>query len=164
VNVTRQELGDRNTRVVADGVDLVMERVFAAPRELVWAAMTSPRHIPHWWGLRGTTATVFEMDVSPGGRWRIGSSEVSFQGEYLEVDPPARLVRTSIPVGIPDIDTDAPPVVETITFTTVDGGTRLYWHARFPSAEVLDFALAQGMTTGILDQFERLAELLPGLA
>ena len=54
--MTRQELGDKSTSIVAEGADLTMERVFDAPRELVWTAMTSAEHIPNWWGPHGIGA------------------------------------------------------------------------------------------------------------
>ncbi|MFC6879070.1 MULTISPECIES: SRPBCC family protein [Actinomadura] len=160
--MTRRELGDERTAITAEGAEMVIERVFDAPRELVWAAMTSPEHIPHWWGPHGTTARVVEMDVRPGGAWRIGGADgegVAFFGEYLEVEPPERIVRTSGP-DMPELGTGGPPAVETITFTDLGGRTRMTYHARFPSEDVLDFALDQGMTKGVLEQFDRLADLL----
>ncbi len=50
--------------------EVVMERVFDAPRELVWKAFTNPQSIPQWWGPRNLTTTVDKMDVRPGGIWR----------------------------------------------------------------------------------------------
>lgn len=97
--MTRRELGDESTKIVAEGAELTMERVFDAPRELVWAAMTTAGHIHNWWGPHGTYADVREMDVRPGGRWWIGPGEggvgIAFTGEFLEVVPPERLVRTT---------------------------------------------------------------------
>jgi uncharacterized protein YndB with AHSA1/START domain len=49
---------------------LVMRRTFDAPREVVWAALTDPRHVAQWYGGRGFENPVCEMDVRPGGRWR----------------------------------------------------------------------------------------------
>jgi uncharacterized protein YndB with AHSA1/START domain len=157
-------LGDENTRVVAEGADLTIERTFDAPRQLVWATLTSPAHIHNWWGPHGTHATAEEMDVRPGGRWRIASAEggtsVAFFGEFLEVEAPERLVRTSSP-DIPEIPAGGPPAVEAITLEDVGGRTKMVYHARFPSQEVLGFAIEQGMTSGVLEQFDRLATLLP---
>lgn len=161
--MTRQELGDRATSIVAEGTDITMERVFDAPRELVWAAMTTPEHIHNWWGPHGNYAEVQEMDVRPGGKWRIGppkgSEGVAFFGEFLEVVAPERFVRTSSP-DMPGMDGDGPPAVETITLAEVGGKTKMVYLGRFPAEEVLEFALAQGMTKGILEQFDRLADLL----
>ena len=49
--------------------DLVISRVIAAPRALVWLAMTDPGHIEQWWGPLGFSTRTSEMDVRPGGRW-----------------------------------------------------------------------------------------------
>ncbi|MGA3067563.1 MAG: SRPBCC domain-containing protein [Tepidisphaeraceae bacterium] len=49
---------------------MVISRVLDAPRELAWEAMTNPRHLVKWWGPRGFTTTIQEMDVKPGGRWK----------------------------------------------------------------------------------------------
>ncbi|MEU1384406.1 MULTISPECIES: SRPBCC domain-containing protein [unclassified Nonomuraea] len=161
--MTRQDLGDESTTVTAQDDVLLMERVFDAPRELLWTAMTEAEHIPHWYGPHGNTAVVEEMDLRPGGRWRIapqGPGGMAFTGEFLEVVPPERLVRTSRP----DVGPPGPAAVETLTFEDLGGRTRLRWEARFPSADILDFALGTGMTKGILEQFDRLAALLPSLA
>lgn len=162
--MTKQSLGNENTTVIVDGAELVIERIFDAPRELVWAAMTSAEHIAKWLGPHGTTTTVEEWDVRPGGKWRwINKSdegEAPFKGEFLEVVPPERLVRTSTF----DIGPPGPPAMETVTFEEVDGKTRVYWHAQFPSEEVLDGAVESGMTVGLLEQYDRLADLLTDLS
>jgi uncharacterized protein YndB with AHSA1/START domain len=165
--VTRQDLGNETTTLVADGADLVLERVFDAPRELVWTALTSPEHIPQWWGPHGTTPTVVEMDVRPGGRWRwiAAASDgggAPFAGEYLEVVPPERIVRTVI-FDVEPFNA-GPAAVETTTLEDLAGRTRVRGHTRFPSAEVLGGALATGMSRGALESYDRLAHLLTELA
>jgi len=52
------------------GREIIISRVFDAPRDLVWGAMTNPEHIVHWWGPHGFTTTIEVMDVRPGGAWR----------------------------------------------------------------------------------------------
>jgi len=161
--VTRQELGDASTSMTAEGADLTMQRIFEAPRALVWAAVTSAEHVGNWWGPHGTYSIVEEMDVRPGGKWRIapapGAPGIAFAGEFLEVIEPERLVRTGSP-DIPGAGPEGPPAVETITFEDLGGRTKMIWHVRFPSEDVLNFSLAQGMTKGVLEQFDRLADLL----
>ena len=51
--------------------EIVITRVLDAPRELAWQAMTDPRHIVRWWGPRGFSTTIHEMDVRPGGIWTL---------------------------------------------------------------------------------------------
>lgn len=161
-------LGNEVTKVVAEGADLVMERIFDAPRDLVWQVVTEPEHIPHWWGPRDTRTTVVEMDVRTGGRWRFlhsspGGYEVTFLGEYLEVVPPERLTRTVQIGGDPYREADA--AVETMVLEDLgDGRTRLTGRSRFPSPEVLVEALGTGMVAGAIETYDRLADLLAALA
>jgi len=160
--MTRTDLGNAATTMYADGDELVIERVFAAPRELVWAMMTAPEHVPHWWGPHGTTTDVLEMDVWPGGAWRwvnkFPGGEAPFRGEYVEVQQYERLVRTSVFDVAPA--NSGPAALETVTFEDLGATTKVVYHTRFPSPEVLSYALAQGMTKGALEQFDRLAGLL----
>ena len=64
--MTVKQLGNETTTVYAEGAEFVMERIFDAPRELVWKALTEPERIPRWWGKRHTTMTVAEMEVRVG--------------------------------------------------------------------------------------------------
>ncbi|MEZ5337774.1 MAG: SRPBCC family protein [bacterium] len=51
--------------------ELSFSRVFAAPRELVWQALTEPEHVIHWWGPDGFTNTVHLHELRTGGRWNL---------------------------------------------------------------------------------------------
>jgi len=75
--------------------ELVMTRVFDAPRELVFKAYTDPKLIPHWWGPRKYETRVDKMEVRPGGVWRYihrgaDGQEDAFNGVYRENVPPER--------------------------------------------------------------------------
>ena len=77
--------------------ELVIRRVFDAPRELVWKAWTDPKHVANWWGPNGFTNTIHEMDVRPGGVWRLtmhGPDGTDWPNKmtFIEVVPPQRLV------------------------------------------------------------------------
>jgi uncharacterized protein YndB with AHSA1/START domain len=84
---------------------LVMEREFDAPREQVWAALTDPAQVKHWYGGHGFENPVCEMDVRPGGRWRHvmrtpDGAEFPAEFVFVEVQPPERLVwRTAGPAA-----------------------------------------------------------------
>ena len=101
MTATRIDRGSNETTTIySDGGDLVFERTFNATREQVWKAFMDPERLPRWWGPHGTTTTVAEMDVRPGGKWRYIShaadrDDVTFYGEYLEIDPPASFKWTS---------------------------------------------------------------------
>lgn len=156
-----QQLGNERTTAYADGQELVFERVFDAPRELVWRVMTDPARVTNWWGPRGYTTTVVEMDVRPGGHYRwinhtTGGEDAPFKGEYLEVDPPARMVQTQI-YDVPGLEDHV--AVNTMTLEDLGGGrTRMVSRSSFPSVEDLQGALAMGMIGGALDTYDRLAE------
>ena len=155
-----QQLGNERTKAYADGQELVMERIFDAPRELVWNVMNDPERVTNWWGPRGYTTTVVEMDVRPGGRWRwinhtTGGEDAPFKGEYLEVVPLEKIVRTEI-FDAPGFDDRA--AIDTITFEDLGGRTKVVARSRFPSIEDLEGALAMGMIGGALDTYDRIAE------
>jgi uncharacterized protein YndB with AHSA1/START domain len=157
-----KQLGNERTTAYTDGPFLVMERVFDAPRELVWKVLTDPERIPNWWGLGSSTMTVEEMDVRVGGRWRWvahnpDGSDAPFKGEYLEVVPPERLVRTEI-FDVEPYNDPSGAAVETMTLEDLGGRTRLVSRSRFPSVEVLEGALATGMIGGALESYDRMAE------
>ena len=58
--------------------EIVMKRVFDAPRSLVFEAHSRPEHIRRWWGPRGYTTPICEMDFRPGGAWRFACSSISW--------------------------------------------------------------------------------------
>jgi len=155
-----QELGNERTRAYTDGPYLVMERIFDAPRELVWKVLHDADRIPFWWGTSTTTMTVVENDVRVGGRWRwiahSGDGDAPFKGEYLEVVPPERVVRTEM-FDVPPFN-EGEPAIETMTLEDLGGRTKLVSRSKFPSVEVLEGALATGMIRGALESYDRLAE------
>jgi uncharacterized protein YndB with AHSA1/START domain len=157
-------LGNDRTIAYVDGAEMVMERVFDAPRELLWKVFTEPERIGRWWAGDRLQMKTVEMDVRPGGKWRwVGVHDedgvpvdVPFCGEYLEVVPPERIVRTEVYDVAPFNEGHA---VETMTFHDLgDGRTRLLSRSTFPSAEVLQGALATGMIGGALEAYDRVGE------
>jgi uncharacterized protein YndB with AHSA1/START domain len=150
------------TTIYSEGGDLTFERTFDAPRELVWKAFTDPAIVPRWWGPHGTTTTVVEMDVRPGGAWRYISSapdreDVAFFGEYLEIDPPARFSWTFL-FDVEGMGPQGGP--ETFTFEDVGGRTKVTSVGHMGSAQAIDGALATGMVGGALETWDRLAAVL----
>jgi uncharacterized protein YndB with AHSA1/START domain len=77
--------------------ELVLTRIFDAPRELVFKVWADPKHVARWWGPNGFTTTIHEMEVRPGGPWRYSmrapdGHNYPFNGEYVEVVALERLV------------------------------------------------------------------------
>src|SRR5207248_8216256 len=64
-----EKLIERNESAVDR--EIVFTRVFDAPRSMVWEAWTDPKQLVLWWGPRGFTTTIDEMDVRPGGVWKL---------------------------------------------------------------------------------------------
>ena len=163
MNATRIDRGSNETTAVySEGGDLVFERTFDAPREQVWKAFTDPELVPRWWGPHGTTTTVTEMDVRPGGKWRYVSKgpdreDVEFYGEYLEVDPP-RGYKWTFMFDVEGVGPMGGP--ETFTLDEVDGKTKVTSIGHMGSVDVLEGALSTCMVPGALETWDRLAALL----
>jgi uncharacterized protein YndB with AHSA1/START domain len=150
------------TTVHSDGTDLVYERTFDAPRDVVWKAFMDPARIPRWWGPHGTTATVVEMDVRVGGKWKYISrgpdrEDVTFYGEYLEVVPPERFTWTFL-FDVEGLGEQGG--AETFTFEEIDGKTKLTSSSHFGSIEELEGALSTGMIGGAVETWDRFAAML----
>jgi uncharacterized protein YndB with AHSA1/START domain len=143
--------------------EILMTRTFDAPRALVWEAMTTPEHVRNWYGFRGQTMPVCEMDVKIGGSWRYVSltpdgQEIEFYGTYREIVPPERIVFTEIFAPFPDTES-----VVTSEFVENNGATRFSCRVWYPSKEVRDMVLATGMDKGAAVSYDRLAEVIETL-
>lgn len=144
--------------------EIVITRVFDAPRELVFKASTDPKLISQWWGPRGFTTTVDKMDVRPGGIWRYvhrapDGNEYAFHGVYHEIVPPERLVYTFEFEGMP-----GHVLLETVTFEELDGKTKMTDQSVFQTVEDRDGMLNSGMEEGAAESMDRLDEQLQTMA
>jgi uncharacterized protein YndB with AHSA1/START domain len=144
--------------------EIVISRVVKAPPELVWEAMTNPKHVVNWWGPRGFTDTIEEMDVRPGGVWKHtmhGPDGTAYPNMtvFKEVVKPERIVY-SLEGG----RSGGPGVsfVSTWTFDALkDGSTRVTIRMVFPSTEKRDFVVKEfGAIEGGKQTLERLDEYL----
>lgn len=135
----------RNETIYSTPTDreLVITRTFDAPRELVWAAFTDPRHLPNWHtGPEGFTMPVCEIDLRPGGSWRYGwrnaqGREFGATGTYREVTPQERIVTVTSMSGEEN--------TSTTVFTEHDGRTTVTVTLLFASKATRDqgFPLAR---------------------
>ena len=141
--------------------EVVMTRVFDAPRELVFKVCNDPELRAQWWGPSSLTTKVEKMDVRPGGEWRIvqrdpEGNEFAFHGVYHLVDPPSKTVNTFEFEGVP-----GHVLLETATFEEVDGNkTRLTIQSVYQSVEDRDGMVQSGMESGATESMDRLAELV----
>jgi len=144
--------------------ELVIVRVFDAPRELVFAAWTQGTHLARWSAPEGMTIAFGECDVRPGGAYRCtmrepDGTEHRLGGVYREVVPPERLVFTHAWEDAEGRQID--PTLVTVRFTAEGDRTRMHFHqAGFESVASRD-GHAQGWEScfRLLDAY--LAEL-PG--
>ena len=141
--------------------EIVMTRVFDAPRELVFRAHSTCEHIRRWWG-RGNPLDC-EMDFRPGGTWRFvehapDGNDYAFRGEYREIVAPERIVQTFEFEGMPGHVS-----VETLVLEEHDGKTTLTSTSVFSSVEDRDGMLQSGMEAGAAESLDRLADLLTTL-
>ena len=143
---------------------IIMARVFDAPRELVFTAMTDPKLIPQWWGQRNYTTIVDRMDVQAGGLWRYvqrdqQGNEFAFHGVYHSITAPERVVNTFEFEGIP-----GHVILETMTLEAqADGTTKVTVASVFQSVADRDGMLSSGMEEGANESYDRLDELLATL-
>jgi uncharacterized protein YndB with AHSA1/START domain len=152
--LTVEAHGDRQIRA---------ERVFNAPREKVYEAMTDPELIPQWWGRHKDTTTVEELDVRVGGRWRFVSDgpdgSHGFSGIFRELEEPSRVVQTFEWDGMPGyISVDSAELED-----LGDGRTRVVSTSTFHFGEERDGMLSSGMEIGMGESYDRLEELLETL-
>ncbi len=145
--------------------EIRMTRLFDAPPQLVFDAMSRPEHVKRWWGClgEGYSVPVCEIDLRVGGKWRFVNrhpkGEAAFHGEYREIAPPGRLVFTEIFEEYPDTVT-----VVTAVFTEEGGKTRMTCTVRYPSREVRDIVMSTGMSTGAGISYDRLEDLVAELS
>jgi uncharacterized protein YndB with AHSA1/START domain len=143
--------------------EIVVTRVFDAPRRLVFEAWTNPRHLPRWMlGPEGWTMPVCEIDLRPGGAWhfvwrRSDGTEMEMRGVYREITPPERLVSTESWGG------DWPETLNTLILSEEGGKTTSTVTILYPSKEARDAALKTGMKEGMSQSFDRLNEYLASL-
>jgi uncharacterized protein YndB with AHSA1/START domain len=140
--------------------EIVITRLFNAPRQLVYDAMSKPEHVKRWWGNlgEGYSVPVCEIDLRVGGAWKFVNrhpkGEVTFHGKYLEIAPPSRVVFTEVMAPFPE-----PGSVITAVYTEENGKTRLTATCLYDSPEIRDMVIASGMAKGAAASYDRLEDL-----
>jgi uncharacterized protein YndB with AHSA1/START domain len=146
---------------------ILITREFAAPKHLVYKTWTTPELIKRWWHAKRGEATVADVDLRVGGKWRwvmvaSGGFEVGFHGEYREVVENERLVWTEVYEGIPDGEEAA--ALNTMTLTEKDGRTTLTLLVQHQKQEHRDMHIESGMEAGLQDALDLLEQLAVSLA
>ncbi len=139
--------------------ELVITRVFDAPRDLVWKAWTEPERIKQWSAPKGFTIPVAEGELRPGGAWKScmrkpDGTDLWLAGVYREIDEPKRLVFTH--AWLDENGKPGPETLVTVTLVERAGKTEMeFRQSGFDSIESRD-----GHAGGWNECFDRLEEFL----
>ena len=142
--------------------EMAMTRVFDAPREMVFEALTNPELVKRWLGgLPGWTMPICEIDLRVGGSYRYvwhgpGGEVMGMRGVFREIEPPDRTVQTE------QFDEPWYPgeALVTAVLTEQDGKTTLTTTVQYESQETRDNVLKSGAVEGVTVSYDRLAELV----
>lgn len=149
--------------------EFVVERLFNAPRTLMFQVFTRPEHLKRWWAPRPYTISVCTIDLRPGGIWHYNMRSPEGQEHwarsvYREIVPPEKLVYTST-----FADEHANPIegvpehLATVSFIEEDGKTRVSAQFQFASAAALKGAIDMGMVQGMNMTLDYLVEYVQEL-
>jgi uncharacterized protein YndB with AHSA1/START domain len=139
--------------------EILIERIFDAPRDRVWRAFTEPALLAQWWG-RGNKLDVERFELERGGHWRFvehGPEGVhGFEGRFREITPPERIVQTFEWDGMP-----AYVIIESLELVDLgDGRTKVVNRSLFYSTEERDGMLQSGMEQGLNQSYAALDAVL----
>jgi uncharacterized protein YndB with AHSA1/START domain len=146
---------DHRARVVLpDDQTILITRELDAPKALVYRAWTEPDLVRLWWHAERGAVTELELDLRVGGAWRYAmiterGVEVAFHGEYLEIVPEERIVRTEIDESRP-----RERALTTLTLEEIGGRTLLELLVRYGDRRARDAHLDAGMEDGLQDALE----------
>ncbi|MNH94781.1 hypothetical protein D3C81_1445810 [compost metagenome] len=159
-----------------EGLEFVLERVFDAPRALVFKAFTEAEHLKQWWGPRGWILTVCNVDLRPEGIWHYCMKCIDEnQGVFFGMESWAKAVYKEIVAGekivylnyFSDAEGNEaegmPSSSNTLTFEEYEGRTKVISRSRYDSAEALQTVLDMGMEQGITETWNRLSEHLQSI-
>src|SRR3954449_1887749 len=139
--------------------EIVMTRVFDAPRRLVFDAFTKPELLKRWFGPRGFSLVVCDVDLRVGGGFRFvlrgpDGKDMGMRGVYREIVAPERSVHME------SFDDYPGELQVTTVLVEQDGKTTLTATVLYASAEIRDAVIKSGMEHGAAESYDKLAELL----
>ncbi|WP_033540969.1 SRPBCC family protein [Planococcus sp. CAU13] len=160
-------MSGQNTQTRVEGRDLIMERSFDAPKELVFAAHVSPDHVARWWGPTGWDTLSYEMEVQPGGVWHycMRSSEDGQESwgkaTYQEVKENERIVYEDAFADLNGNEIAGMPKMQVqLDFSEDENGTVLKSRTSFASEEELQKIIDMHAIEGMAESYDRLDEYL----
>ncbi len=139
--------------------EVVLTRIFDAPREMVFDAFTKPELVKRWFGPHGYSLVVCEIDLRVGGTWRYvlqgpDGKQMGMSGTYREIRRPEGAVHTET--------FDDYPGESQVTTVLIEKGGKTTFTAtvRYESREIRDAVINSGMEHGAAESYDRLAETL----
>jgi uncharacterized protein YndB with AHSA1/START domain len=144
--------------------EIVITRIFDAPRAVVFEAWTTAEHVAQWWDPSGKPLAVCEIDLRPDGAFRWihrapdGGEGHSFTGIYREIAPPEKLVFTV------RLFPSSPEPVGTLVFTEDGKKTKLTMTIECMTKKDRDSLLQMRIDAGTAQTLENLAAYLPKIA
>ena len=139
--------------------EIVLTRVFDAPRRMVFDALTRADLLTRWFGPRGWSLVVCDVDLRVGGTWRFvlrgpDGREMGMRGVYRELAPPDRSVHTE------SFDDYPGESLNTLVLVEDRGKTTLTITVLYQSQEIRDAVIKSGMEHGAAECYDKLAEML----
>jgi len=147
---------------------ILITREFDAPKHLVYRAYTTPELVERWWSGKRGAVTHAEIDLRVGGTWRYvmianEGFEVAFHGEFREIVPNERIVTTEVYEGPEAAGAPEDSVVNTVTFTELNGRTSLTILSECKDKDIRDAIVDSGMETGMQEGMDLLEQVAIGL-
>ncbi|ANE47751.1 ATPase [Paenibacillus swuensis] len=155
---------------------LTLERIFKAPRELVFKAFTQEEHLKQWWGPRGWSLPVCNLDFRVGGVWHYCMKcedrsmgeyygmESWGKGVYSEIQAPEKIVYTDyFSDAEGTVSESMPATICTLTFIEIEGETKVISTSEYATTEGLKQVMDMGMLQGITETWDRLGEHLEAI-
>lgn len=159
-----------------EGLDLIMERIYDAPRDLVFHVFSDSEFLESWWGPIGWETENRQFEFKPNGVWHYcmrctDENQEEFFGQeswgkavFREIIVPEKIVYSdtfSDEEG--NTDEEMPEILVTITFIEKEGQTKLITRSQFKSTETLELVMETGIVEGFASQSVRLDYLLEEL-
>lgn len=168
-----KNLGTNSIITTTEDRDLIMERIFNAPRELVFKMFSDPVHLANWWGPEGWETNIRHFDFKPGGIWLycmkcMDKNQGDFYGQeswgkavYHEMIVHEKIVYTDSFVDAKgNVLDEMPEILVTMNFIEEEGKTKVITRSQFSSIEALQQVMDMGVVQGFVSQFNRLDALL----
>lgn len=172
-----EKKGTNSVSVITEGEVLVMERIFNAPRELIFKAFSESVQLSNWWGPKGWRTENRTFEFKPNGIWHYcmrctDENQGEFYGQlswgkavYHDIIVPEKIVYTDM---FADKDGNAvngmPEILVTMIFNELEGKTKLTIRSQFASIETLQQVMDMGVVQGFSSQLDRLDDLLQNKA